>query len=101
MPLSHQVYRVFGPPRGASLVLQVRHHETRKAIDPSQLVAFRATTKIKTPWTFDIPRGSRLLILPEAAHYMVKHGTVASLDEAPLIPWRDREAAAQGKLSRG
>lgn len=95
-------YRFFGNPGNyQKTVLQVRHHESREIIDPSGLEGFRAKVRIKTPWDFDILPGSKLLLMPEAARFMLSAGSIEQLAEPVLIPWRDREAAAQGKLSQG
>lgn len=95
-------YRFFGN-RGnyQKTVLQVRHHETREAVAACDLEAYRAKVRIKTPWDFDILPGSKLMLMPEAARFMLDAGSLEPLDEPVLIPWRDREAAAQGKFSQG
>lgn len=95
------IYRVFGKAGTCNVVIQVRHHETRELIDPCELSGFWALVKIKTPWSFDIRAGSKLFLTADTSKFMMAAGSLAPIDEPPLIPWRDREAAAQGKLSQG
>ncbi len=87
------VYRIFGKPGCVQVLLQVRHHETGKLIDPTELEPFRAKVAIKTPWCFDIRAGSKMLLIPEAARFMIRDGTVERIEEPPLIPWQEAEAA--------
>jgi hypothetical protein len=78
-------------PAGPSLVLQVRDPETGERVDPCDLEGYRARVKISTPWhgLEKLPVGSRLLLTPTAARYMLAAGTIESLEEPPLILSRD------------
>lgn len=83
-------YRVFrGKPGSACLVLQVRDPETGEAVQPGDLECYITRKSMTSPWCdISFPLGSRLLLIPKTARFLLAAGTIEALEEPPLIPWR-------------
>ena len=90
------VYRIFrseAPGRGI-IILQVRCPESGKLVQPDELEAYRATATIRSPWhgLEKLPAGSRLLLTPATARFLLAAGSVAAMQEPPLILTRESRA---------
>lgn len=84
-------YRIFRQKAGAGVsVLQVRDPETDEAIHLPDLECYRARVTIQTPWhEIAIRPGSRLLLTPHAARFLLAAGNIIAMEEPNLIISRD------------
>ena len=90
-------YRVFRMNPGTPvLVLQVRDPETGEPTSPHELVAYRCRCKIHTPWhgLERLTAGSRLLLTPKTARFLIAAGSITLLEEPALILSRETSATA-------
>ena len=88
-------YRIFRRAAGAAvLLIQVRDPETGKHVLPADLEAYRARVKINTPWhgLERLAAGSRLMLTPAAARFLLAAGSIESMEEPPLIISRESRA---------
>lgn len=72
----YQIFKITA--RKAFLVLQVRHIGSDGAPALEHLEAYFANRSIHSPWV-KIPKGSVLLLTPEAARYMVAENTIQAM----------------------
>ena len=90
-------YRIFrAAPGHAALVLQVRDPETAEAVSPGDLEAYKVRVSIRTPWRGleTLRSGSKMLLTPSAARFMLAAGTIEALEEPRLI--FSRESRSEG-----
>jgi hypothetical protein len=97
--LKPPIYQFFGGTKGrAGLVLQVRDHLTKKAVNVLDLECYVATAKIETPfWKITVPTKTKLLLTPPAAEQLLAAGSIVSLPAYPCIPWREGYEAASAE----
>jgi hypothetical protein len=93
-PSISRPYRIFrATPHTSALVLQICDPESGDPIHLHELEAYVAGKKLDSPW-FQVafPAGSRLLLTPTAARFMLAAGTIRKLEEPALIPHRQGKA---------
>ena len=69
--------------RGAAVVIQTREIVTGKLIQADRLEAYAVKKAISSPWGM-IRAGSRLLLVPDAARFLLASGGVETMPEEIL-----------------
>jgi hypothetical protein len=102
-PNKSRPYRIFrATPTTAALVLQIADPESGEPVQLHELEAYIAGKKLDSPWfQVGLPTGSRLLLTPSAARFLLAAGSIKTLEEPILVPLRDARGQAKPGIGGG